>query len=322
MKTKEIRTRSLVTFMLIMIASFLYMRCTKEGPAGPAGPAGPQGPSGPQGPQGPAGKDATLVSAADSAAYDAADGVAGARLYDHVLNAIEVDDTVLTNHPNFWRCKSCHGWDLLGKNGVLIDKLPSDSYPAAADVNLYKWAHEHNIREVFDAITNPGGRSKDLNGGYNNTMPNYGTLLTVDDIWDLVKFLKETAHNVNEFYDLTTSGAYPTGTKEFSDIGKGGDPVNGKVVYDAQCAGCHGMDGTKINVYCKGIYLGDMFREDPHEIQHKSVWGMPIDREHIDSGCADAGMMPPIDITDQDIRDMMVMGQDKTAFPGYGDVNP
>ena len=249
--------------------------------------------------------------------FTAADGITGARLYDHVLNQIESSDTNLTKMPNFYRCKSCHGWDLLGRNGVLINKTPTSTYPAAADVNLYRWAKDHNISEIFIAVKNNSGRNKSTTIGYNSTMPNYGKILTDDQVWDIVKFLKETAHNVNEFYDLTTIGVYPTGTKVFSDIGKGGDPVNGKIVYDANCKSCHSADGTGIDVYCKGIYLGDMFRDDPHEIQHKSVWGMPNDREHIDAGCAFAGMMPAQNITDQDIRDMMVMGQDEVAFPGY-----
>lgn len=36
---------------------------------------------------------------------------------------------------------------------------------------------------------------------------------------------------------------------------------------------------------------------------------MTKDREHLDAGCsASGGIMPIIDITDQEIRDMMVMG--------------
>lgn len=292
----------------LIALSLALNSCTKEGAQGPAGQDGTDGTNG---------TNANVISAADSAAYKAADGIIGARLYDHWLNQIEVSDTALTKHPNFYRCKSCHGWDLLGKNGVLINKTPTASYPIAADGNLFAWSKLHNIKEIFDAVKNPGGRTKEVNTSYNGTMPYFGELLTDPQIWDLVKFLKEVAHNVNDFYDMSTTGFYPTGTKTFYNIGKGGDAAAGLVVYNANCASCHGSDGTAINIYCDGIYLGDMFRDDPHEIQHKAIWGMPIDREHIASGCLDAGMMPVINITDQDIRNMMVMGQDEVAFPGF-----
>jgi len=44
---------------------------------------------------------------------------------------------------------------------------------------------------------------------------------------------------------------------------------------------------------------------------------MPFDWGHSQAGCADAGAMPATGISDQDIRDLMVMGQDTTAFPDY-----
>jgi mono/diheme cytochrome c family protein len=250
----------------------------------------------------------------DQAAYDAANGVNGAQIYDHPLNYVLADQDKYPNeYTNFFRCKSCHGWDLLGQKGVLINKPSSSTYPTAVDVNLYEWAHAHTIREVFDKVKNTGGRI--YSDPYNSTHPDYGQILTDEQIWDVVKFLKETAHDVSEFYDMTTSGTYPNGTRSFSNLGKGGDPDAGLATYKAKCASCHGNDGKQIDIYCKGLFLGEMFRHDPHEIQHKAIWGMPKDREHIDAGCEFAGSMPSMDITDQDIRNMMVAGQDTTVFP-------
>jgi mono/diheme cytochrome c family protein len=261
-------------------------------------------------------KNKDVTPDADLVAFEAADGITGARLYDHVLNQVGITDTKLTEQPNFFRCKSCHGWDLLGQGGVLIDKPSSSTYPVAFNGSLMEVRQNDGIREIFDAIKNNGGRSTS-SGTYNSSMPAYGEILTDAQIWDLVKFIKETAHDVNDFYGLNTAGSYPNGTKEFIDIGRGGDAAAGLVTYNANCASCHGADGTGINIYCKGEYLGDMFRDDPHEIQHKAIWGMPIDNEHIAAGCTEAGMMPAQAITDQDIRNMMVMGQDPIAFPGY-----
>lgn len=329
MKTKPIKTIAFSMMAAIMIAIMFVTSCKKEeGPVGPAGAAGAAGPTGIAGTTGTNGTDATLVSAADQASYDAASGTIGARLYDHCLNETNNADATMSDaaYSNFFRCKSCHGWDLRGTAGVLINKAPSATYPNASRIDLFSYAKQHNIRQIFDAVKNVGGRKRVVNNGrnaspanrsYNGIMPDYSSILTDAQVWQLVKFLKNDAHNTDDFYEMTTTGTYPTGGRTFSNIGKGGDPVAGKVTYDAKCKSCHGATGTNINVYCKGIYLGDMFRDDPHEIQHKAIWGMPMDREYAAAGCADAGVMPVISVTDQDIRNMMVMGQDTVAFPGF-----
>ncbi len=251
---------------------------------------------------------------ADQAAYNAANGINGAQMYDHPLNYISASKTDYPNaYTNFYRCKSCHGWDLKGQNGVLINKASSSTYPVAAVGNLYTWSRAHSIKEVFDAVKKSGGRTKA--DAYDSKHPDYGKILTDVQIWDIVKFLKETAHDVSDFYDMATTGTYPTGTKTFSNIGKGGNAASGLVTYTAKCASCHGADGKKIDVYCQGLFLGEMFRNDPHEMQHKAIWGMPNDREHVDAGCTFAGPMPAMTITDQDIRNMMEMGKNVTMFP-------
>lgn len=299
--------KNLKLLSILLVSGGLFLTsCAKDGEVGPAGANGINGTDG---------TSVTLVSAADQAAYDAASGVNGARIYDHPLNYVNANQTKYPNaYTNFYRCKSCHGWDLKGRAGVLINKTPTATYPIAAEGNLYIWAKQHNIREIFDAVKNVGGRKTDKTS-YDATMPDYSDILTDAQVWEAVKFLKVTAHNTDDFYDLSTSGFYPTGTKTFSNIGKGGDAVAGLVTYNAKCKSCHGADGKSIDIYCQGLYLGEMFRDDAHEIQHKAVWGMPNDREHIDAGCSDAGAMPAQSITDQDIRNMMVMGQDTVLFP-------
>ena len=256
-------------------------------------------------------------AALDQKAYDAADGVNGARLFDHVLDAKGITDADLRAHSDFFRCKVCHGWDLKGQKGVAIGQKSSDTKPSAADVQLVTEVRVNDgIREIYDHIMNKGGRDP-MGGTYTDEMPDYSKLLTSEDAWDLVKFIKETAHETEDFYHLNTSGTYPNGTHTFSDIGRGGDAANGKAVFAAKCKSCHGADGSNINIYCHGEWLGDMFRNDPHEIQHKAVWGMPFDWSHSQAGCTDAGEMPATGISDQDIRDLFAAGQDSTLFPGY-----
>jgi mono/diheme cytochrome c family protein len=249
----------------------------------------------------------------NQAAYDAADGVRGARLYDHALNELGITGKAANDNSNYYRCKTCHGWDLLGDEGVAIGQKGSTTKPEPAHVNLMEVRANDDIDEIYEHIMSTDGPSFDtFDPNHEDEMPAWGTILSEEDAWDLVKFIKETAHDVFEFYDMDIS----SGQAVFSNIGKGGDAANGLVVYDANCASCHGADGTAIDIYCKGEYLGDMFRNDPHEIQHKAVWGMPYDAEHAAAGCEFAGAMPAQDITDQDIRDMMVAGQDTTLFPG------
>jgi len=317
--------RTLFAMMLIITISSMYTSCT--GPTGPTGPAGADGADGLNGSDGKDGTDASVAipTQADIDAYVLADGVNGARLYDFVVNA-EADrsghDVVWDNadlyasaNANFFRCKSCHGWDLLGQQGVLIGKKASATYPVASAINLYEWARVNNIKTVFNAVKNVGGRAIDISN-MDDTMPDY-TSIGDAQIWDLVKFLKETSHNTNDFYALTTTGTYPNGSKSFSDIGRNGNAANGDALFASKCAGCHGADGSAINIYCQDEWLGDMFRNDPHEMQYKMVWGMPEDRGHNTLGCNSMWMMPAQTLTDQDIRDIMVAGLDVTKYPDY-----
>lgn len=247
--------------------------------------------------------------------YDAADGVKGARLFDHVLDYKNLTDDVLRAKPDFIRCKVCHGWDLKGDQGVAQNQLGTADKPKAAAVQLVTDVRVNDdIQEIYDAVMHAGGRDP-MSGNVDNSMPDYSKILSEEDAWNLVKFIKETAHETEDFYHY--GGLDANNNHIFSDIGKGGDGAHGLEVYNANCKACHGADGTGINIYCKGEYLGDMFREDPHEIQHKAVWGMPYDWSHVQGGCTTAGEMPAQNITDQDIRDMMVMGQDETKFPGF-----
>ena len=250
----------------------------------------------------------------DQVAYDAADAFAGGRLYDHFMSELNVTDTSLTKHINFYRCKSCHGWDLLGQKGHLISKTPSASYPTIPDLNLYALAQTDPIRDLFDGIKHTGGRKS--TDALSSTMPDYGLLLTDAQIWDLVKFLKTGARDVTNFYDYALTGTYPTGSISFSNIGKGGNATAGLAVYAAKCQSCHGANGSSINIYCQGDWLGNVFRDDPFELQHKARFGMPLDKDH--PGCSYAGAMTTFPtITDQDIKDLLKMGQDATTFPDY-----
>jgi mono/diheme cytochrome c family protein len=304
MKTKLIKSTTSLIMAAIVGVIFFIASCTKEGPEGPAGANGTDG------------TDANAVSAADQAAYNSADGTIGARAYDHLISEYNITDASIKDYPNFFRCKQCHGWDLRGSLGAYINRAPNSSRPAVAANDLYVYAKSHNVKQIFDAVKHTGGRNKmsSTDRSYNASMPDYGLILTDAQVWQIVKFLKNDAHNYADFYDMNTTGIYPTGTVTFLNIGKGGDKAAGQLVYNSKCKSCHGADGKQIDVYCQGEFMGGFCRSNPHELQHKAKWGMPNDIDH--PSCSFAGSMDAFPtITNQDIRNIMTLGQDTLIFP-------
>ena len=295
---KKSSKKILVTMIAtVAISVLLLSSCGKDGAIGPAGANGKDGTNG---------TNANEVSAADSAAFAAADGLIGGRLYDNFMSQLNITDTALTNHSNFFRCKQCHGWDLRGSMGAYIDRAPNASRPEVAANDLFVYAQAHNIREIFDAVKHSGGRFKSMNTSYTASMPDYGLILTDGEIWQITKFLKDVALNTFDLYDINTTGSYPTGTKTFSNIGKDGDAANGNTVYASNCAaGCHGADGTLIAIE-GDAYIGDYMRKKPYETQHKMKCGQPT-----------TAMGPFPNITKSDVKDMLKEGQDPVAFPGF-----
>ena len=224
----------------------------------------------------------------DQIAYDAADAVNGARLYND-FTAVETgfvapeDPTVnlehITGRKDFYRCKQCHAWDQKAQFGSYINRAPTLTRPDVSTVQLtnLKFA---NITELFEGIKGTGGgvvnlartadgRIPELGG---NMHPDYGTILSDELIWDLVKFLKEGAFDTDGLYAINTVGSYPTGSRTFSEIGRDGDAAAGHTFYANKCASCHGADGTSI-LFGGTTTLGKYSRGNPHELQHKIVSG-------------------------------------------------
>ncbi len=289
-----------LVLMFIAVGSFALMTsCSgKDGAPGPAGADGTPGANG---------TNANAVSAADQAAYDAADGFVGGKLYDNWFQYLNVTNPDITGNPGFFRCKQCHGWDLLGSKGAYIDEAPvAGSSPSTAPNNLMSYTALHNIKEMFDKIKNTGGRSRlaATNVTLNDDHPDFGKLLTDAQIWDIVKFFKEEALNPYNVYDMQVTGTYPTGTITFTNIGKGlGTVAAGDAYFAANCAGCHGADGHTIALEGGTMSLGDFIRTTPHEIVF-----------HAKFGTAD-NMMPGVStITEQNVRDLLVAGQDTTKY--------
>lgn len=252
------------------------------------------------------------------AAYDKASIAKGGILYDKFWATEAGYDQ---NNPNvavfnaksdFFRCKQCHGWDLLGSNGSYNGRGPKTSRPNISALNLFQLAKTKTPQELFDGMKKTAGRrdvSYDLstydpasNSAVGDQMPNYAQILTDEQIWDLVKFMKEGAFDVSLLYDATYSGTYPTGKAVFSNVGKDGNAAAGKAHYAAKCAACHGADGKALLM--ESMTAGEFTRKKPNEVQHKVKYGQ-----------LGSGMIGDFGITLAQMKDLYKALADETAFP-------
>jgi cytochrome c len=134
-----------------------------------------------------------------------------------------------------------------------------------------------------------------------------------DQIWNIVKFMKEEFVDPNLLYDIEVSGpamyvdrtvdpavvVAPTIT--YTNVGALGDETNGQAIYTAECAAHHGADGTTIDI--EGNSLGQYLRLKPYEVWHKAKFGEP--------GFMDAGL-----VTDTgDLQDLYAALANATNFP-------
>ncbi len=245
--------------------------CAKDGATGLDGAKGADGTNGTNGTNG------SNVTAADQAAYDAANGVTGGKYFNQFYHAdlgLGITDPNITSNGEFFRCKSCHGWDLLGNKGSYANRAGTATRPNVASTDLRAYAAIQNIRTVFDAVKHTGGRTKMATGNnksLNDNHPDYGVILSDANIWDIVKFLKEEAINTYNLYDITVTGIYPTATITYSNMGKDGNATSGDAYYTSNCSGCHGATGTTISL--GGSTLGKFVRSKNNETQHKVKFG-------------------------------------------------
>lgn len=254
----------------------------------------------------------------DPPGFTNADGINGGTMYDKFWtpetgwNQGDPNLSTFSNFSNFFRCKQCHAWDRLGNAASYIGRAPSTTRPNVTSLNLKQITASMTPQELFDALWSSTGRrsvSADLstydpatNATVGDQMPDLSEIMTEAQVWDLVKFLKEEANDTDLLYDSNTSGTYPTGSITYSNIGVGGDATNGDAIYAAECAGCHGADGTAIVV--DGEYtVGSFLRAKPYETQHKVKFGQP-------------GTMMGSLVTDiNDILDLYAALTDEASYP-------
>jgi mono/diheme cytochrome c family protein len=261
-------------------------------------------------------------------AFDAADVVNGGRMYDKFwadeTNFTDPADpsvnlATITDYGDFYRCKGCHGWDQLGNSASYIDRGPKTSRPSVASNNVHQFVATNSISDIFDAVKNVGGRDVDASltsdgtNGQGDGHPDFSKILSDEQIWDLVKFLKAGAFDVTQLYTIQTSGTYSSGSRSFTHVGEGGDVSAGVTFYSDNCSSCHGANGRDngngINIQINqdiGRSIGEFVREKPYELQHKAVYGnlgSSPDMLGVNSANID------------DIKNMFLALSDTTAYP-------
>ena len=255
----------------------------------------------------------------DPAAYTNADGINGGRMYDKFWASETGFDSSkdvsfdFGAHADFFRCKQCHGWDRLGREGAYIGRGPRTTRPNVADVDLRAYAADHSAQEIFDNLSSSVGRrplSSDLssydpvaNATVGDQMPDLSEIFSDAQLWELVKFLKHDATDVDDLYTFATSGTYPSGSIAFSDIGAGGDAVNGNAIFTARCAMCHGADGTMVMVDGGEYTVGRHLRNKPYEDHHKMKFGQ--------LGSAMGSLVTDL----QELQDLFAALADETDYP-------
>lgn len=187
------------------------------------------------------------VSAA-SAAEEVSAIARGGRLYDKWFAETKAAAPT-ADHPAYankagkygkadsWRCKECHGWDYLGKDGA-----------------YGKGAHYSGIAGIRAAVgRDPAVIAKMLREpphGYKSEH------LSDADLRDLALFVSKGQ------IDLA---AYMEGDKPK------GNGAKGEIYFNTLCAGCHGVDGKKIS---NAPPLGSLAGNVP-EMMHKILNGQP-----------------------------------------------
>jgi len=178
----------------------------------------------------------------------------GGQLYDKwfkVIGAEKPKDT----HPAWpasntkkkgnatYRCKSCHGWDLMGKDGAYA----SGSYKTGIK-GLKNLAGAPNPK-VITAM-------QDATHGYSGKMSD-------QDFTDLANFVTKGQIDIDSVIDRKTKMAR-------------GDAAQGERYYNTVCANCHGKSGKKP----KDLEhpLGMLSNDNPWEILQKIQNGQPDEK--------------------------------------------
>lgn len=211
--------------------------------------------------------DASLPAAADEIESSIA---RGGKLYDKWYKAIKAEKPK-ADHPAYpkdkkyagkpdtnWRCKECHGWDYMGKDGAYKSGSHSTGIKG---INGMAGADPAKVVALL----------KDAKHGY-------GDKVSADDLNDLAMFVSKGQVNVDKHIDSKTKQPI------------GGDKNRGAAYFNTICANCHREDGTRPKDMDQS--LGAQM-SNPWEVMHKILNGQPGEQM---PALRAFGMQPVLDI--------------------------
>ncbi|MBI4082936.1 MAG: c-type cytochrome [Candidatus Lambdaproteobacteria bacterium] len=143
-----------------------------------------------------------------------------------------------------WRCKECHGWDYMGKEGA------------------YKKGRRFTgIAGIRGAA---GGSAAAVVKSLQGSDHELGGRIPAADLTAIARFVTEAQLSVDEVIDRNSKKAR-------------GDLAKGQRIYATVCAKCHGADGKKVNFGDEKApeYVGTVANENPWETLHKIRFGQP-----------------------------------------------
>lgn len=188
----------------------------------------------------------------------------GGRLYDNAFASLGTNAPIV-QHPAWprsdtsidgsetWRCKSCHGWDYIGRAGARQSRPEAPAMPAL-----------QRMRGRDPAV---------LMAVMNDATHQYGDeILPQHAKYRIAMFLSRGLHDA---------------ARTIRSNGRAiGDVAQGKAVYQTVCAACHGFDGRsrKLGVSSDAngggysgppLFVGTKAVRGPHEVLHKIRNGHP-----------------------------------------------
>ena len=178
----------------------------------------------------------------------------GGQLYDNWMAVIEADKPNAT-HPAYpkagkkkggstWRCKECHGWDYMGKDGAYAK---GSHYTGIKGVRAMVG---RDANEIHDIIMDDTHAMKDK-------MPHSA-------MEKIVLFLSKGQVDNDKYIDRKNKAVR-------------GNAKRGAAIFQTVCAVCHGFDGKEINFKSppKAEFVGTVCTKNPWEGLHKIRFGQP-----------------------------------------------
>ena len=226
----------------------------------------------------------------DQAMYDSADLAWGGRLYDEWWSLADgtmdpMPPETATTHPLWpatntskigattWRCKSCHGWDYRGVDGI-YGRPDSSYYTLIKGIIPIEGGGQ-------PLLTTPEEIYLFLHDGLVDTTAHGLGALVADDMafYALTKFV--VTIQAEATLARAPSNFIDDATKLTTGIEASGMEFYAMAAADAGCVDCHGPEGKLVDfadgdpLVLPNVFVDTLARENPWEALHKIRFGQP-----------------------------------------------